>query len=71
MEVRHSMKITKDNAADETSEADMVDKDLLRNCVEIFVSMGMGSLDAYTQDFEEALCQGTTVSSFLLYLTSK
>lgn len=39
----------------------MVDKDLLRNCVEIFVSMGMGSLDAYTQDFEEALCQGTTV----------
>eukprot|EP00937_MAST-01D_sp_MAST-1D-sp2_P006022 g6022.t1 len=36
-------------------EGQEVDRALLRSCVEVFESMGMGSLDAYNQDFEDAL----------------
>eukprot|EP00953_Heterococcus_sp_UTEX-ZZ885_P027119 14597-Heterococcus_DN1.PRE.1 len=40
-------------------EGGMVDKELLRSCVDLFESMGMGNLDAYSQDFEEPLLTNT------------
>jgi cullin 1 len=36
-------------------ESEVIDRSLLRNVIEVFESMGMGTLDAYTQDFEEFL----------------
>lgn len=34
-------------------QGEIIDRALLRHCVEIFESMGMGSLDVYSIDFEE------------------
>jgi cullin 1 len=40
---------------DEERDGKVVDRDLLRQVVELFESMGMGSLDSYTADLEEPL----------------
>lgn len=36
-------------------DGEMIDRDLLKSCVEVFEAMGLGTLDAYTQDFEDFL----------------
>lgn len=38
---------------DEERDGGGIDRELIRNCVEIFETMGMGELDIYQQDFEE------------------
>lgn len=37
----------------------VVDRGLLKACVELFEAMGMGSLDAYTVDFEDKLVESS------------
>jgi len=37
----------------------MIDRDLVKNCVELIEAMGMGSLDSYCADFEEELLNAT------------
>jgi hypothetical protein len=44
---------------DDERDGKDVDRDLLRQVVELFESMGMGSLDAYTADLEEPLLTTT------------
>ncbi|RHY77671.1 hypothetical protein DYB38_000920 [Aphanomyces astaci] len=41
-------------------EGEIVDTTLLRNCIEVFETMGMGSLDVYTSDFEEPFIKRST-----------
>ena len=45
----------------EERDGGLVERDLIKSCVEIFENMGMGSLEAYTKDFEEAFLQDTRV----------
>ena len=40
-------------------EGEIIDKSLVKGIVELFESMGMGSLDAYNTDLEEALLEST------------
>jgi cullin 1 len=37
----------------------MVDKALIRSCIEVYEKMGMGTLDAYVADFEAQLLAAT------------
>mmetsp|Transcript_10856 Transcript_10856/g.33497 ORF Transcript_10856/g.33497 Transcript_10856/m.33497 type:complete len:745 (-) Transcript_10856:58-2292(-) len=37
----------------------LIDRGLVKNCVELLEAMGMGSLDAYVTDFEDQLLAGT------------
>ncbi|OQR97158.1 CULlin protein 1 [Achlya hypogyna] len=41
-------------------EGEIVDTTLLRNCIEVFETMGMGSLDVYITDFEEPFIKRST-----------
>uniref|UniRef100_A0A7S2JV95 Cullin family profile domain-containing protein n=1 Tax=Leptocylindrus danicus TaxID=163516 RepID=A0A7S2JV95_9STRA len=41
-------------------EGSVIDKDLVKNIVELFEAMGMGNLEAYTADLEAALLTGTS-----------
>ena len=41
-------------------EGAMIDRSLIRNCIELFESMGMGNLQLYVQDFEALLLDSTT-----------
>jgi cullin 1 len=36
-------------------DGEIIDRDLLKSCCEVFEAMGLGTLDAYTQDFEDFL----------------
>jgi len=40
-------------------EGTIVDRTLIKDCVELFEAMGMGALDAYNADFEEPLLAST------------
>jgi len=44
---------------DREREGEIVDRDLVKSCVELFETMGMGTLDAYAADFEGPLLQNT------------
>jgi cullin 1 len=44
---------------DEERDGGTIDADLIKKCVELFEAMGMGTLDAYTADFEEHLLEAT------------
>ena len=44
---------------DKERDGAVVDRGLIRQCVQLFEGMGMGSLDVYTQDFEEKLLAAT------------
>jgi len=44
---------------DQEREGEIIDKDLIKSCVELFETMGMGTLDAYVADFEQPLLQNT------------
>ncbi|KAF0692546.1 Aste57867_16358 [Aphanomyces stellatus] len=41
-------------------EGEIVDTTLLRNCIEVFETMGMGTLDVYVSDFEEPFIKRST-----------
>ncbi|KDO35014.1 hypothetical protein SPRG_01077 [Saprolegnia parasitica CBS 223.65] len=41
-------------------EGEIVDTTLLRNCIEVFETMGMGTLDVYVTDFEEPFIKRST-----------
>jgi cullin 1 len=41
-------------------EGEIVDTTLLRNCIEVFETMGMGTLEVYVQDFEEPFIKRST-----------
>lgn len=44
---------------DEEREGGVIDRDLIRQCVQIYEQMGMGSLDAYISDLEVPLLEST------------
>lgn len=44
---------------DEEREGEIIDKTLVKSIVELFESMGMGSLDSYTNDLEQPLLDAT------------
>lgn len=44
---------------DEEREGEIIDKTLVKNIVELYEQMGMGSLDSYTNDLEAPLLEGT------------
>lgn len=44
---------------DREREGEQIDRALLKNVLGIFVEIGMGSMDAYEQDFEIAMLQDT------------
>jgi len=44
---------------DEEREGEIIEKSLVKSIVELYESMGMGSLDAYTNDLEQPLLEGT------------
>ena len=44
---------------DTEREGGEVDRDLLRQCVEVFDAMGMGTLEVYVSDFEDHLLVST------------
>jgi cullin 1 len=44
---------------DRERDGDQVDRDLIRSCVQLFETMGMGSLECYTADFESMLLNKT------------
>lgn len=41
-------------------EGEQIDRTLLKNVLDVFVEIGMGSMDCYINDFEEALLNDTT-----------
>ena len=44
---------------DEEREGEIIDKTLVKNIIELYEQMGMGSLDSYTNDFEQPLLDAT------------
>jgi len=44
---------------DEERDGDFIDKTLVKSIVELYESMGMGSLDSYTNDLEQPLLEAT------------
>ncbi|KAL7437071.1 hypothetical protein ACHAXM_007132 [Skeletonema potamos] len=44
---------------DEEREGEIIDKTLVKNIVELYEQMGMGSLDSYTNDLEQPLLDAT------------
>ncbi|KAK8693848.1 hypothetical protein V6N13_071415 [Hibiscus sabdariffa] len=44
---------------DKEREGDQIDRALLKNVLDIFVEIGMGQMDRYEDDFEEAMLQDT------------
>ena len=44
---------------DKERDGAVVDRDLIKQCVQLFETMGMGSLDCYTADFETYLLSST------------
>lgn len=40
-------------------EGRVIDRDLIKKCVQIYIQMGMGNLDAYEADFEVAFLDAT------------
>ena len=45
---------------DQEREGEQVDRALLKNVLEVYISLGMGNLDTYVRDFEEHLLIGST-----------
>ena len=43
----------------EEREGVVIDRYIIKNCIENYVSMGMGNLDVYEQDFETQLLEAT------------
>lgn len=43
----------------------LVDKELIRSCIQVYEKMGMGTLDAYVADFEAQLLQATRYRDFV------
>lgn len=40
-------------------ENNVINKDLIKSCIEIYETMGMGSLEVYNSDFEAPLLENT------------
>ena len=45
---------------DQEREGEQVDRALLKNVLEVYISLGMGNLDTYVRDFEEHLLISST-----------
>jgi cullin 1 len=43
----------------EEREGNVVDRDLIKRCVDIYVKMGMGNVDAYETDFEQSFLEAS------------
>lgn len=44
---------------DQEREGEQIDRALLKNVLDIFVEIGMGQMDFYENDFEEAMLKDT------------
>ncbi|XP_052486140.1 cullin-1-like isoform X1 [Gossypium raimondii] len=49
---------------DKEREGEQIDRALLKNVLGIFVEIGMGQMDRYEDDFEEAMLQDTLLPRF-------
>ncbi|KAK2646119.1 hypothetical protein Ddye_021314 [Dipteronia dyeriana] len=47
---------------DQEREGEQIDRSLLKNVLDIFVEIGMGQMDHYENDFEEAMLQDTAAN---------
>lgn len=47
------------NQIDQEREGEQIDRALLKNVLDIFVEIGMGKMDYYENDFEEAMLKDT------------
>ncbi|GBG71174.1 hypothetical protein CBR_g8476 [Chara braunii] len=58
-EMRNNVKDAVIALIDREREGEQIDRTLLKNILDIFVEIGMGSMDAYEMDFEAAMLQDT------------